>query len=100
MAINPFVELARDPVAAFAWLGYALFLSALILTALPWALRKTAWLFDRWKANKRSPSWWSFGDSNLGYIPPPGWLAWSFAVLFVLAVTAWALGALFWLVGV
>lgn len=40
------------------------------------------------------------GDSTAGYIPPAGWLAWAFGVCVVLAIAAWALGTLVWLVGV
>lgn len=100
MAINPFVELARDPVGALAWLGYLLLMLGIVLAAVPWAIRKTAWLIARWQTNKHTDRWWSFSESGAGYIPPAAWLAWAFGVCLVLAVAAWALGTLVWLVGV
>lgn len=100
MAINPFVELARDPIGALAWLGYVLLMLAVAIAAIPWALRQATTLYVRYRKNRTSDRWWSFGDSRLGYIPPLGWLSRAFGVLFVLAIAAWALGALIWAVGI
>jgi hypothetical protein len=100
MPPNPFVALAEDPVGTLAWLGYTLLMLGIVILALPWSVRKSAWLYARYRQNRAGDRWWSFGDSNVGYIPPAGWLSQAFFVLFVLAVTAWALGALAWLVGV
>jgi hypothetical protein len=100
MTLNPFIEFARDPVGVLAWLGYALFLVTVVVIALPWSVRKSAWLIARYQQNRASDSWWSFGDRNAGYIPPQGWLLHAASVCLVLAVSAWAVGALIWLVGV
>lgn len=100
MPVNPFVELARDPVGALAWLGYLLFMCGILVLAIPWAVRKTAWLYARYLQNRASSDWWAFGETRTGYIPPAGWLAWAFGVCLVLAVSAWALGSVVWLVGV
>jgi hypothetical protein len=100
MTLNPFIELARNPVTALAWLGYALFMCGIVILAVPWSIRKTAWLIARYQQNRAGDRWWSFGTGNAGYIPPAGWLAWAFAVCGVLAVSAWAVGTLIWLVGV
>lgn len=99
MAFNPFIELARDPVATLAWLGYLLLMLGIVVLALPWALRKSVWLLARYRKNRASDSWWAFGDRRDGYIPPAGWLAQAFTVCLVLAVAAWALGSVVWLVG-
>lgn len=99
MAINPFIELARNPVATLAWLGYLLLMLGIVVLAVPWSVRKTAWLIARYQQNRRSDSWWSFTDRPNGYIPPAGWLAWAFSVCLVLAVSAWALGSVVWLLG-
>ena len=99
MAINPFVELARDPVGSLAWLGYTLLMAAIVIAAVPWAVRKAAWLIARWRTNRASDTWWAFGTRRDGYLPPASWLAWAFGVLFVLAIATWALGTLVWLIG-
>jgi hypothetical protein len=100
MAINPFVELARDPVGTLAWLGYFLFMLGVVVLAVPWAIRKTAWLYARYETNATSDDWWSFGNRRKGYIPPAGWLGQAFLVCVVLAGSAWALGTVVWLLGV
>lgn len=99
MALNPFIAFGQDPVAALAWLGYALLLAGIVLAAVPWAIRQGVTLVVRYKANRHSDAWWSFGDSRHGYIPPLSWLSRAFGVLFVLAIASWATSALFWLVG-
>ena len=98
--MNPFIELATDPVGTLAWIGYALLLAGLVLAAVPWAIRQAGVLTVRYQKNRTRDSWWSFGDRRAGYIPPLSWLARAFGVVFVLAVTAWAAGALLWLVGI
>jgi len=97
---NPFVELAQDPVGVLAWLGYLLFMLAVVAAAVPWAVRKSAWLLHRYQQDRHKRDWWSFGDRTDGYIPPTWWLGWAFMVIFVLAIAVWALSALVWLVGV
>lgn len=99
MPPNPFIELARSPVATLAWLGYLLAMTGVVILAVPWAVRKTAWLVARYRIDRTSDTWWSFGEGNRGYIPPAGWLLNAAAVVFVLAVAAWAMGSLVWLVG-
>jgi len=97
--VNPLVELARDPVTSLAVVGYALLMAAVVIAALPWSIRQLVTLSIRYRRNRTSDAWWSFGDRRAGYVPPLSWLARLFGVLFVLAVVAWALGALAWLVG-
>jgi len=98
--MNPFIEFAADPVGVLAWLGYALLLVGIVLAAVPWAIRQAGTLLVRYRKNRTSAEWWSFGERRSGYIPPRSWLSRAFAVLFVLSVTAWAASALFWLVGI
>lgn len=97
MSLNPFIELARNPVASLAWLGYALLMVGIVLAAVPWAVRQGATLVVRYQKNRAGPKWWAFGDASHGYIPPLSWLARLFGVLFVLAIAAWALGGFVWL---
>lgn len=98
MALNPFIAFGQDPVAALAWLGYALLLVGIVAAAVPWAIRQGVTLVVRYKANRHSDAWWSFGEARNGYIPPLSWLSRAFGVLLVLAVASWATSALFWLV--
>jgi len=98
--MNPFIEFASDPVGVLAWTGYALLLVGIVGAAVPWAIRQGATLIVRYHKNKHdSKKWFSFGSRRAGYVPPLSWLARAFAVCGVLAVTAWAVSALFWLVG-
>lgn len=99
MAFNPFIELFREPVATLAWLGYFLSMVAIVAVAGPWSIRQTAWLVARYRKNRRSDAWWSFGDNPNGYIPPTDWLWHLFWVIITLSIVAWALGTVVWLVG-
>lgn len=98
MPPNPFIELAAHPITTLAWLGYTLLMTGIILAAVPWAIRQQATLITRYQANKHGDRWWSFGDRSAGYIPPAGWLGWQFVTLLVLAVAAWALGTIVWVI--
>lgn len=113
MPPNPFIELARDPIATFAWLGYGLLLLAIVLAvlavvvvAVPWSIRQTAKLVAHYYRDRRSDDWWSFGDTPVGYLPPGSWLAGAFKVVavyialaFLMGIASWAVGGLIWLVG-
>ncbi|AFH22483.1 hypothetical protein OSG_eHP27_00155 [environmental Halophage eHP-27] len=100
MVTNPFIKFATDPVGVLAWLGYAFLLVGIVFTAVPWAFRQGATLVVQYRKNRHTDAWWSFGARRNGYLPPLGWLSRAFGVCIVLAVTAWAVSALFWLVGV
>lgn len=98
MPPNPFIQLLENPVPTLAWIGYLLLMLAVIAVAIPWAIRKSAWLIDRYYANRASDTWWSFGDRQNGYIPPAAWLWHLCWVIVTLAVAAWALGTVVWMV--
>lgn len=100
MPPNPFIELARDPIATLGWLGYFFGMVAIVVALVPWAIRHGAKLIDAYYRDRKSDDWWAFGDARTGYIPPGDWLLGAFKVLAVLAVASWALGSLVWLVGV
>ena len=87
--MNPFVELYQDPVASLTALGYALALVTLLVLTLAATWRNSIWLYVRW--DRQRPQEWE-------YVPPTGWLLRLAAVPFVLAIDAWALAALIWLV--
>ena len=97
MALNPFIELARDPVGVLAWVGYALLLLGLILASTWWSLRKVGTLAVQYQKNRHSDRWWS-GPLNVGVVPPPDWTANAVVVLFVWAVTFWAVSAIVYLI--
>ena len=98
MPTNPFIELAQNPVGALAWLGYALIMAAIAFGAVRTVLRGIPTLWVQYKNNRHTNDWWAFGDRRNGYIPPLGWSIQFAAYLVVLAIAAWALGALVWLV--
>jgi len=98
MVVNPFVELARDPVAALSVAGAVLALLALALAASWWSLRKLGRLAVRYRRNSHTDEWWS-GPLGIGTLPPPEWTATLVVVLFCWAVTLWAVGAVVYLVG-
>jgi len=99
VTLNPFIELARDPVEALAWLGYVLLMFGIVAAAIPWAARQAVVLVVRYQKNAQSDAWWSLGQRRRGYIPPLSWLSRLFAIVFVLAVAAWALGTIVWVIG-
>jgi hypothetical protein len=91
---NPFVYLAESPVEFFGYLGYALFLLMLVVLGSAYVLRTAAWLKVRFDKNHHdTTTWWG------GWLPPRDWAAWAATVPFVLAVLAWAIGALVYLIG-
>jgi hypothetical protein len=95
--MNPFIELYQHPIESLGWLGYLLAMAAVIMAALPWSIRQVAKLIVQYKKNAHGSEWWAFGDRSRGYIPPAGWLARLCGVLVVLAVVAWALGTVVFL---
>lgn len=87
--MNPFIEFAKDPVAVLTGLAYAMALLALVgwTFGLVWSNAMTA--YAQYKAN------WSSWD----YLPPLSWISRVAAIPTVLAIDAWALAALLWLIG-
>jgi len=98
MSLNPFIRFAVDPVGTLVAVGYALVLLGLILASLWWSLRKAGTLATRYKKNRHTDKWWS-GPLDIGIVPPPDWTATAVGILFVWAVTLWAVSALIWVVG-
>jgi|GEM_PF-5114338 hypothetical protein len=88
MIPNPFIELFRDPVATLAATGYALFLAVLLIATVGACWRNVITLWVRW--DRQRPGQWE-------YLPPVGFLARAAAIPFVLAIDAWAVAALIWL---
>jgi hypothetical protein len=93
MSINPLIELARDPVAAFAWLGYVALLVGVALYGGIWVFRTWTTVYIRWRKNRHTDEWWG------GWVPPAHEAALLAAGCLVCAVIAWAAGALIWLLG-
>ena len=87
--MNPFIELYQDPVGALIALGYALALLTLLVLTLAACWRNAFTVKVRWE--RQRPNQWE-------YLPPAGWLLRLAAIPAVLAVDAWALSALIWLV--
>ena len=87
--MNPFVELVRDPVATLSTLGYGLLLVTLLVTTLGLAWSNLVWVLTRW--DRQRPNEWQ-------YVPPTWWLLRAAAIPFILAVDAWVVAALVWLV--
>jgi len=86
--VNPFIELARDPVATLSALGYALALVTLLVATLGLAWSNAVWVKTRW--DRQRPNQWQ-------YLPPTWWLLRTAAIPFIVAIDAWAVAALFWL---
>lgn len=86
--MNPFIELYQHPVEVLAALGYALLLVALLVATVAACCRNAVWLSVRW--DRQRPQQWE-------YVPPIWWLVRLAAIPFILAIDAWALAALIWL---
>jgi hypothetical protein len=89
MVPNPFIELFRSPVETLVALGYALLLATLLVLTLAACWRNAITVYVRW--DRQRPGQWE-------YVPPLAWLVRVAAIPFVLAVDAWAVAALIWLV--
>lgn len=93
MLPNPFIELFRDPVATLAALAYALALLGASLTLAFAAWGQTVWLTNaierRHRNNDFGPQW--------EYVPPVTVYGRAAALLFLAAIEALLLSALFWI---
>lgn len=87
MSLNPFIEVVKDPIGTFAMLGYALFLLGLLVITLGtvWDNALTAYI----EARKNWNRW--------NYVFPLRWTARVAAICLVLAIDAWAVSALIWM---
>jgi len=101
--LNPFIELARDPVGVITALGYLIFLIGILLFGVPHAVRILIEdVYQDWEKNADRPGskWERLWGTGTGYIPPfnVGLRAlWAFTVLFI---SLEAIAALLWFIGV
>ena len=86
--MNPFIEFFQDPVATLSVLGYALLLVTLLVATLGLVWSNAVWVKTRW--DRQRPQQWE-------YVPPTWWLLRVAAIPFILAIDAWTLAALIWL---
>ena len=86
--MNPFIEFAKDPVGVLGLVGYALILSALLIWTAGICWSNLVHAYAQFQSN------WHRWD----YLPPAKWLGRVGLIPFILAVDAWAVGALIWLV--
>lgn len=97
MTLNPFIELGRNPISAFAMLGYLLFLLTFVILSTGYCLRTAGNLYVRYKHNGHTKQWWS-GPLDVGIVPPASWSARAATIPLVFAFTAWAIGGIIWIV--
>jgi len=97
MPPNPLIEFAVDPVAALAWVGYAILLVTVVAGGVAFTLRRGARQVAAAARANRKRAWW--GEAFDGWLPPWPWIAWTASIALVWVVIAWSLGALVWVVG-
>jgi hypothetical protein len=101
MIPNPFIELARDPVATISALGYLVLLVGILLFGVPHAVRILVEdVYLDWKQNNHRDKWRRLWGDGPGYLPPFGIglrALWAFVVI---AVAFEAVAALVWFMGV
>lgn len=97
MTTNPFVYLAESPVEFFALLGYALIMLFFVFLSLIFVARQTAEVYQSWSIRNKRADWWRWMD--VIPVPPTLVILRAASVPFVLALTAWAIGALVYIVG-
>ena len=83
--MNPFIEFYQDPVGVLAALGYVLLLLCLLAVTIAACWRNALTIHIQW----RRGTW--------KYDPPTSWLLRVAAIPLVLAIDAWAVAALVWL---
>lgn len=86
--MNPFIDLFRDPVATLSAVAYGLGLLTLLILTVGACWSNAATVRAQFRAN------WSRWQYN----PPATWLLRVAAIPAILAVDAWVLGALLWLI--
>lgn len=94
---NPFIHAAQDPVGFFAAVGYLLLMVMLAIAGTAFAIREATALRALASREHRQRDWW--GEYAQGWLPPSQWSYRAGRVVFVLALTAWALSALSWFLG-
>ena len=87
--MNPFIELARDPVATLGIVAYILFLITLLIWTLGLCYLNVIHPHHHWH-DKRPREW--------EYVPPLGFIARVSAIPLILAIDALAVAALIWMV--
>jgi len=87
--VNPFIELFRNPVGFLTAVAYFLGLLTLVFLTLAACWRNVH--IVKAQFDHQYPNQWQ-------YFPPASWLLRVAAIPAVLAVDAWALSALIWLV--
>lgn len=94
--LNPFVELARDPVAALAGAGWVVIYAGIVLLVAPYCVRKISLLtlIASERGRRQQRDWW--GERWGGWLPDEKWIASALLVGAGLVVILWALGALVW----
>ena len=86
--MNPFIELYRHPVTFLAAVGYTLALLTLLAITIAACWRNAATIKAQF--DHQYPNQWQ-------YFPPASWLLRVSAIPAVLAIDAWALAALLWI---
>jgi len=96
MTLNPFIEVARDPVGVFALLGAYSFMLCMAVLGLVYPVRTIPQLWVSFE-NRRRDQEWQEGPADVGYVPPVGWILMAASVPLFIAGMWWALSALAWL---
>lgn len=100
MTLNPFIELARDPVTFFAGLGYVSLMIAVLYAGLGYAIQGFVYAYTDWLQNRDRGKWVRLWGDGWGYIPT-GTVALRLLASFIaLAAAFWVLSALAWFLGV
>jgi len=98
MTWNPFIELARDPVGVLSLLGGVAFLASTAVMATVYPVRAVPDLYAQFTLRERHEKWHS-GPSDVGYVPPVGWILMAASVPLSIAIAFWSVAALVWVVG-
>jgi hypothetical protein len=100
MTPNPLIDLAQDPVAAFAALGYLFLLFAILGVGFYHALDGLVFVYTDWTQNRERKKWRRLFGDGWGYIPTGGVALRLFITLLEITLTMWAVSALLWFAGI
>lgn len=99
--MNPFIELARDPVTTLSAAGYLVLVAGVLVVGVPHAVKiLVEEVYLDWLRNRERGKWKRLWGEGYGYIPPNMVALKALWASFVLFMAFQSVAALLWFGGV